>query len=108
MREIVRHSGANNMEPVTIGYYDDNTVYLLPTETWHALQQYCKQEDTHFPFTKGTLYKMLKDRKLIAPDKDENHTIQKKIRGKNQRVLKLIGGGIVAHFVTSVTDDVNN
>ena len=95
---------ANKMKPVTIGYYDEHAVYLLPNETWHELMTYGRQEGSHFPFSRSTMYKILKDRKLIAPDKDGNPTIQKKIRGKNQRVLKLIRGGIFSFFVTSVTD----
>ena len=98
---------SNKTKAVTIGYYDDNAVYLLPTETWHELQKHYRQEGAHFPFKKNTFYQMLKDRKLIELDKDGNPAIQKKIHGKNQRVLKLIGGGIVSNLVTSVTDDVN-
>lgn len=96
---------ANKMKPVTIGYHDGTAVYLLPTETWHVLQRYNIGEGSHFPFTKSTFYKLLKDRGLIEPDKDGQPTIQKKIHGKNQRVLKLIGGGIFDNFVTSVTEN---
>jgi len=99
---------ANKLQPVKIGYYDDTAVYLLPNETWHVLSQYCIREGSHFPFSKTTFYKLLKDRGLIEPTKHGQPTIQKKIHGKNQRVLKLIGGGIYDFFVTSVTDKSTN
>ena len=95
---------ANRMNPVTIGYFDDTAVYLLPTETWHAMQKYCLQEGTHFPFSKNTFFKILMDKGAIAPTKDGQPAIQKKIGKINHRVLKLISGGIVEYFVTSVTD----
>lgn len=99
---------ANKMKPITIGYYDDDSVYLLPGLTWHVLQRYCTQENTHFPFSKGTFFKMLKDKGVIAPSSDGQPTIQKKINGKNQRVLKVVSGGICDYFVTSVTDKTSN
>lgn len=98
----------NRTNHVTIGYYDDTAVYLLPTETWHEMQKYCLHEGTHFPFSKSTFFKMLMDRGAIAPTKDGQPTIQKKINGTNHRVLKLTSGGIVEYFVTSVTDEITN
>ncbi|MEI7636319.1 MAG: hypothetical protein WCJ37_03375 [Syntrophus sp. (in: bacteria)] len=94
----------NKIKAVTIGYYDDNAVYLLPGETWHELQKFCIQEGTYFPFTKTTFFRILKDRRLIEPSKKGEPTSQKKIHGKNERVLKLVGGGICEFFATSVTE----
>jgi hypothetical protein len=99
---------ADKLNIVTLGYYDDNARYLLPTETWHEVQKYCKQEDSHFPFSKNTFFKMLRDSGLLAPSKDGQPTVQKKIHGKNQRLLKLTSGGIYKYFVTSVTDEINS
>jgi hypothetical protein len=98
----------NKMQPVTIGYYDDNALYLLPNETWHELSRYCIQEGSYFPYSKTTFFKLLKERGLIEPAKDGQPTTQKKLHGKNQRVLKLIGGSICEYFVTSVTDNITN
>jgi hypothetical protein len=98
----------DKLSVVTIGYHDDNAVYLLPNETWHELQRYCIQEGSHFPLSKSTFFKMLKDRGFLAPSKDGQPTIQKKIHKANHRVLKLIGGGIYESFVTSVTDYITN
>ena len=97
-----------NKKSEIIGHHDDRAVYLFPVETWHVLQQYCIQEHYHFPLSKSTFFKMLKDRGIIEPSNDRQPTIQKKINGKNQRVLKLISGGIYENFVTSVTDDSTN
>ena len=91
-------------KPVTIGYYDDDGVYLLPTETWHALQQYCSQEGTFFPVSRATFFRMLKDRGLVTPSEKGHPTIQKKIFGKNERVLKFVRGEITKNFATTATD----
>lgn len=91
--------------PVIIGYYSAVAVYLLPSETWHELQRYCIQENSHFPFSRSTFFKILRERGLIEPTKEGHSTIQKKIEGKNQRVLKVIHGGIFDYFVTSATND---
>lgn len=99
---------ANKFDPIIIGYYDDFAVYLLPSETWHELQRYCLQEHDHFPFRKSTFFRLLRDRGIISVSKNGQPTIQKKINGQNQRVLKLIEGGIYEFFVTSVTDESNN
>lgn len=55
--------GGSNGE--LIGYYDETYFYFLPLAIWHSLQQYCIAEGLHFPFSKNTLYKVLKDRKII-------------------------------------------
>ena len=104
----MKDSEMRNFDVVTIGYYDDTAVYLLPNETWHVLQKYCLQEGSHFPFSRSTFYKLLLDRGLLAPTKDGQPTSQKKVQGNNQRVLKLVRGGLHERFVTSATDSANN
>lgn len=98
----------NKMQSVTIGYYDGEAVYLLPQETWHELSRFTILEGSRFPLSKNTFIKLLKDRGLIVPTKDGQPTIQKKIKGKNQRVLKLIRGGICKNFVTGATDSLTD
>jgi len=99
---------ANKIQPIRIGYYDDEAVYLFPNETWHVLQVYNNREGSHFPFQKSSFFKLLKDRGLIVPDKKGQPTIQKKFNGKNYRVLKFTRGGIFDNFVTSVNDKSTN
>jgi len=88
-----------------IGYFDDLHVYMLPTAMWHELNRFCIAEGSHFPFSKTTFYKMLRDRKLIEPGTDGRNVAQVKIHGRTTKVLKFIGGGISQIGVTGVTGD---
>ena len=71
---------------------------------WHELNRFCRTEDSHFPFTKTTFYKMLKDRKLIEPGSDGTNTTTVKIQGKTVRALKFKAGEVFKNCVTSVTN----
>lgn len=90
-----------------LGYYDELHFYLLPTALWNYLQRYCLAQGEHFPFTRLTFYKMLKDRRLIETDKDHN-TKTERIKGKLQKVLKTLRQGIYTEkAVTTVTEGAN-
>jgi hypothetical protein len=91
-------------EGALIGYYDEQYVYMMPTTMWHELNRFCRTEDSHFPFTKTTFYKMLKDRKLIEPGSDGTNTTTVKIQGKTVRALKFKAGEVFKNCVTSVTN----
>lgn len=82
-----------------IGYYDDLYTYLLPPALWHSLQKYCNAEGSHFPFSRNTFYRMLKNRGLIETSGDKT-SITMKIKGEVMRVLKLIDRGICGKGVT--------
>lgn len=86
-----------------IGYYDDLYTYLLPPALWHSLQKYCIAEGSHFPFSKNTFYRMLKNKGLIETSGDKT-SITVKIKGEVIRVLKLIDRGICGKGVTCVTN----
>lgn len=87
-----------------LGCYDELHFYLLPSALWNYLQRYCIAQGEHFPFSKHTFYKMLKDRKLIETDK-EQATKAERIKGKSQRVLKILKQGVyMGNSVISVTE----
>lgn len=88
-----------------IGYYDDFYFYLIPEALWHTLQRFCISEGTHFPASRHTLYKMLRDKGLIETNNNRN-TISERIQGKIKRVLKISRAGIYEKEVTEVTDNV--
>lgn len=76
-----------------LGYYDDFHFYLFPAALWNYLQRYCIAQGEHFPFSKHTFYKMLKDRKLIEADKDHN-TKTERLKGELKKVLKILRQGV--------------
>jgi hypothetical protein len=53
-----------------LGYYDEQFLYLLPTPLWHMLSKYIMAEGGHFPFSKTTLYSILKSKNLLIPNKN--------------------------------------
>lgn len=75
-----------------IGYYDDSHVYMLPTPMWHEMSRFCIAEGSHFPFSKSTFYKMLRDRKMIEPGTDGRNLVTTWIQGRSAKILKFIGG----------------
>lgn len=86
-----------------LGYYDDFHFYLFPSALWNYLQRYCIAQGEHFPFSRHTFYKMLKNKKLIDTDKDQN-TKTERLKGKPQKVLKIIKKDVyVKNSVTIVT-----
>jgi hypothetical protein len=87
-----------------IGYYDNECLYLIPTALWHVITQYCKAEDSRFPASKNSFYKMLRDRKVIEATDDRN-VVNVRIRGITTRVLKVVDRRLYEIAVTSATDD---
>ena len=92
-------------EGTLIGFYDDRHLYLFPTPMWHELNRFCMTEGTNFPCSKRTFYKMLRDGKLLEPDMDGQNTTTVKFKGRTERVLKFIAGGMFQFAVTGVTDE---
>lgn len=86
-----------------IGWYDASNLYLLPGAVWFLVQRRCISEGTHFPFSKTTFFKMLKNRGIIIPAPSGQSSVLVKIGSKPVRVLKIIDGGIYEKSVTSVT-----
>lgn len=86
-----------------VGWYDADFLYLNPLAVWNLVQRRCISENTHFPFTKNTFFKMLKNRKIIMPSSDGQAATPIKMDGKLRRLLKIIDRGIYCKTVTSVT-----
>lgn len=87
-----------------IGYHDDEYLYLLTTSTWHSLNRYCLQEGSHFPFSKNSIYKMLRAKNLLISSPSGTSTSVVKIHGNNERVIKIYAT-YLKKSVTSVTED---
>lgn len=86
-----------------IGFYDEAFFYLLPTPLWHAVQHYTLREGSHFPFSKTTLYRMLRQQGHLYT-KDTHHTASVRIRGEVKKVLKMYRTAICETEVTEVTE----
>ena len=86
-----------------IGWYDENYIYLMPAAVWYVVQRRCIAENTHFPFTKNTFFKQLKNQKIIIPASSGQSANLVKIGGKPVRVLQIIDRGIYGKLVTTVT-----
>jgi hypothetical protein len=87
-----------------IGWYDSSCLYLIPTAVWHALQRFCVQEATYFPFGRNTFFSMLKKRRILAPAADGSNTVTTWIAGKTVRVLKIIDQEVYQKTVSSVRE----
>lgn len=86
-----------------IGWFDASCLYLLPGAVWFLVQRRCISEGTHFPFSKTTFFKMLKNKEIIIPAPSGQSSVLVKIGSKPVRVLKIIDKGIYEKSVTSVT-----
>jgi hypothetical protein len=98
------HSGERIGAGEQIGWYDASSLFLLPTAIWSMVQRRCISEGTHFPFTKTTFFKMLKNRGIIIPAPSGQSSLLVKIGSKPVRVLKVIDRGVYEKSVTSVTN----
>lgn len=87
-----------------IGWYDANCIYLMKAAAWHLVQRRCISENTHFPFSKATFFKMLANKKIITPTKAGDTTHVMTIDKKSVRVVKIKEGGIYEKLVISVIE----
>jgi len=87
-----------------IGWYDANCIYLMKAAAWHLVQRRCISENTHFPFSKATFFKMLANKQIIIPGKGGDTTHVMTIDKKSVRVVKIKEGGIYEKLVISVID----
>ncbi|MEW6215953.1 MAG: hypothetical protein AB1478_12250, partial [Nitrospirota bacterium] len=97
--EIVK----GNKDGDLIGYCDDSYVYLLGSALWHSIQRYLIVEGSHFPFSKYTLYGILRRRGLIET-KGSRNLIDVKIRGETRKVLKFLWHHILENEATEATE----
>ncbi|MBE0426353.1 MAG: DUF927 domain-containing protein [Nitrospirae bacterium] len=70
-----------------IGCYDEDYLYIIPPALWNVVQRFCRQEGTHFPVTKNTLYRLLKIRGLIET-KESANTVSVWFKNKAIKVIK--------------------
>jgi hypothetical protein len=71
-----------------IGWIDDMMVYLEPNSAYVEAQKMARDQGASIPFTQKILYDRMKQRRIIEGDLEDYHTgKQKKIGGKNKRVL---------------------
>ncbi len=71
-----------------IGWIDDTMIYLEPSVAYAEAQKLARDQGTGIPFSKGTLYKRMREQGILeVTDADEGPAIQKKIQGKNKRLL---------------------
>lgn len=70
-----------------IGWKDNNFAYLLMDSAYNAVCKFYRERDKSFPLSKRRLLKHLATEKLIVPSDD--NTKQKKLGGKNRRVVWL-------------------
>lgn len=77
----------------TIGYRDDDFIYLIPNVTYTELYAFYSEGGYTFPSSKTTLWKMLLDEGKIAPDQTKKGLRvdrRKKINGNNGRYIWLL------------------
>jgi len=72
-----------------LGWVDDDYLYLSPDTVFAAVQELARIQGGQLPITQQTLWRRLKEEKLLViTDKDRN-THKKTIEGRRQRVLAL-------------------
>ena len=80
-----------------IGWVDEGYLYLMPETTLKVIQDVLRRQGDYLGIGKNTLFKSLAKEKIIEPGIDGENTRQKKIRGRNERVLYMarsaLGGG---------------
>jgi hypothetical protein len=78
-----------------VGYLDAEIerLYLIPGATWNAFKKYLNSEGTHFSVSKNTLFKMLRDKKLVTHEGDKSSSVVKvkdnEGTAKSTRVLQM-------------------
>jgi len=71
-----------------IGWIDETTIYLEPSVAYAEAQKLARDQGASIPFSKSTLYRRMKEQRLLEGDPDDYHTgMLKKIKGKAKRLL---------------------
>lgn len=77
-----------------IGWVDKDYFYLLFKSAYNAVCKFYRESDRNFPIGEKGLLKYLKTENLVGSDDKGNVSRQKKIKGKNQRVVYLFRDAI--------------
>jgi hypothetical protein len=70
-----------------IGWIEHLELYLEPTVAFAIAQELANKQGTSLPFTKSTLYTRLVDKGIALHAQKGHNSYQKKIAGKNKRVV---------------------
>ena len=87
-----------------IGWRDNEFAYLLGDTTYNAVCKFYRERDKTFPLTKRLLMKHLSTEKLIMSDTENSK--QKKLGGKNRRVVWLYADALEENDEKEENDDV--
>lgn len=76
-----------------VGYVDTSLeyLYLIGGGVWNAVKKYLSSEGTHFPVSKNTLFKMLKNRGIVFSTNEKSvHTVKVKDDGESAKCQKVL------------------
>ena len=90
----LRKSGQNGTTPIistrTIGYRDDDYIYLIPQQAYKQVVQFYGESGYTFPASKTSLWKMFWDEGKIFPDvKADRPDRRKKLNNRSNRYIWL-------------------
>ena len=88
IESIKRVHPYSNPPEDSLGFFDDDYIYLYPETAYKAIKQFYNAADRNFPLSKSQLFKHLQSEGLIEAGEDRS-TKPKKIRGENKRLLWL-------------------
>jgi len=78
-----------------IGWVERLELYLEPTVAFAIAQELANKQGTSLPFTKSTLYTRLVDKGISLHAQKGHNSYQKKIAGKNKRVVCIKAADII-------------
>jgi hypothetical protein len=74
-----------------LGWSGDGFLYLMPDTAYRVVQEFLRRQNSHLGIGKNGLFRALAEEALLEPAADGENTRQKKIFGRNERVLFLRG-----------------
>lgn len=90
----LRKSGQDGTTPIvstrTIGYRDDDYIYLIPQQAYKQVVQFYSESGYTFPASKTSLWKMFRDEGKLLPDVNADRPDRrKKLNNKSNRYIWL-------------------
>lgn len=87
--KLLPRSNVRPPEKETIGWYDDNLIYLMPEAAYETVSRFCRDCGETFVLRPERLRRELHDEGLLSGRDSEHLTVNKFLGGKQRRVLSL-------------------
>ena len=94
VRLVSARESSQHLPEETIGWYDEDSIYLMPEAAYQAVSRFFRETNEAFVLRQERLHRELHEEGLLSERDGEHFTVNKRLGGKQRRVISLDRNGV--------------